>query len=72
VSYESPADGLRRLRELRSAEQLGLTPGTPPGSFRVALRDPRQTAAFVDAFCHGRRTGDCAEGVAMVIAHPRR
>jgi cell division protein FtsX len=72
VTYESPADALRRLRELRSAEQLRLTPGSPPGSFRVALRDPRQTAAFVDAFCHSRRTGDCAEGVAMVIAHPRR
>lgn len=72
VFYESPADALRRLRELRSAEQLRLTPGSPPGSFRVALRDPRQTAAFVDAFCHSRRTGDCAEGVAMVIAHPRR
>lgn len=72
VSYESPADALRRLRALRSAEQLRLTPGSPPGSFRVALRDPRQTAAFVDAFCHSRRTGDCAEGVAMVIAHPRR
>jgi len=72
VSYESPADALRRLRERRSAERLRLTPGSPPGSFRVALRDPRETAAFVDAFCHSRRTGDCVEGVAMVIAHPRR
>jgi cell division protein FtsX len=72
VSYESPADALRRLRERRSAERLRLTPGSPPGSFRVALRDPRETGPFVDAFCHRRRTGDCVEGVAMVIAHPRR
>lgn len=72
VSYESPADALRRLRERRSAERLRLTPGSPPGSFRVALRDPWETAAFMDAFCHSRRTGDCVEGVAMVIAHPRR
>jgi len=72
VAYESPADALRRLRERFSAERLRLTPGSPPGSFRVALRDPRAAGAFVDAFCRSRRTGDCAEGVAMVVAHPRR
>jgi cell division protein FtsX len=72
VSYESPGDALRGLRERFSAERLRLTPGSPPGSFRVALRDPRETVAFVDAFCRSRRTGDCAEGVAMVVAHPRR
>jgi len=72
VSYESPADALRGLRERFSAERLRLTPGSPPGSFRVALRDPGETGAFVDTFCRGRRTGDCAEGVAMVVAHPRR
>jgi cell division protein FtsX len=72
VSYESPEEAMRRLRERFSAERLRLTPGSPPASFRVALRDPRETAAFVDAFCRSRRTGDCAEGVAMVVAHPRR
>jgi DNA-directed RNA polymerase specialized sigma24 family protein len=36
VSYESPADALRGLRERFSAERLRLTPGSPPGSFRVA------------------------------------
>jgi cell division protein FtsX len=72
ASYESPADALRRLRERVPAEQLQRTPGLPPASFRVALRDPRQAAAFVDAFCHSRRTGDCFQGVAMVVAHPRR
>jgi len=72
MSYESPDDALRQLRERFSAERLRLTPGSPPASFRVALRDPRETGAFVDAFCRSRRTGDCAEGVAMVVAHPRR
>jgi cell division protein FtsX len=72
VAYESPADALRRLRERFSAERLRLTPGPPPASFRVALRDPRETAAFVAAFCRGRGTGDCADGVVMVVAHPRR
>jgi cell division protein FtsX len=72
VAYESSADALRRLRERFSAERLRLTPGSPPASFRVALRDPREATAFVDAFCRSRRTGDCAEGVAMVVAHPRR
>jgi hypothetical protein len=72
VSYESPEEAMRRLRERFSAERLRLTPGSPPASFRVALRDPREAAAFVDAFCRSRRTGDCAEGVAMVVAHPRR
>ena len=72
VAYESPDDALRRLRERFSAERLRRTPGSPPASFRVALRDPRETAAFVDAFCRSRRTGGCAEGVAMVVAHPRR
>jgi cell division protein FtsX len=72
ASYESPADALRRLRARYSAERLRRTPGSPPASFRVALRDPRQAAAFVDAFCRSRRTGDCFDGVAMVVEHPRR
>jgi cell division protein FtsX len=72
VAYESPDDALRRLRERFSAKRLRLTPGSPPASFHVALRDPREALAFVDAFCRSRRTGDCADGVAMVVAHPRR
>jgi cell division protein FtsX len=72
VSYETPEEAMRRLRERFPPERLRLTPGSPPASFRVALRDPRETAAFVDAFCRSRRTGDCADGVAMVVAHPRR
>jgi cell division protein FtsX len=71
VSYESPEAAMRRLRERFPPERLRLTPGSPPASFRVALRDPRETAAFVDAFCRSRHTGDCAEGVAVVVAHPR-
>jgi cell division protein FtsX len=72
VSYETPEEAMRRLRERFPPERLRLTPGSPPASFRVALRNPRETAAFVDAFCRSRRTGDCADGVAMVVAHPRR
>jgi hypothetical protein len=49
-----------------------MQPERPPASFRVALRDPRQVAAFLEAFCRSSRTGDCFEGVAMVAAHPRR
>jgi cell division protein FtsX len=71
VAYESPEEAMRRLRERFPAERLRLTPGPPPASFRVALRDPGEAAAFVEAFCSGRRTGDCADGVAMVVAHPR-
>jgi len=40
----------------------------------TAARDARvpDLEAVVDAFCRSRRTGDCAEGVAMVVAYPRR
>jgi DNA-directed RNA polymerase specialized sigma24 family protein len=74
-AYDLPEAWVRRVAlnlAGMAAKRLRLTPGSPPGSFRVALRDPRETAAFVDAFCHSRRTGDCVEGVAVVIAHPRR
>jgi cell division protein FtsX len=72
VTYEAPEEAMRRLRERLPPERLRLTPGPPPASFRVALRNPREAAAFVDGFCRSRRTGDCADGVAMVVAHPRR
>jgi hypothetical protein len=43
-----------------------------PDSLRVALRDPGQVAQFRQALCRSERTGDCADGVAVVYEHPRR
>ena len=74
VWYESRAEALARLPERirNGVGPLGQTPASAPASFRVALRDPRQVAAFLEGFCRSSRTGDCFEGVAMVAAHPRR
>jgi cell division protein FtsX len=71
VAYESGGQALERLpRDLRA--QVPEMGASMPASFRVALDDPGQVDGFLRALCHSARTGDCADGVAMVRRHPRR
>jgi len=71
VTYESSGEALERLpADLRA--QVPEMGASMPASFRVALDDPGQVDQFLRALCHSARTGDCADGVAMVQRHPRR
>jgi hypothetical protein len=52
-------------------------PGSPypdlgtPASLKVAIAETADAARFLPALCRTELTGDCADGVAMVIEHPR-
>jgi cell division protein FtsX len=74
VRYESQADAFRALpRKLRGDPNLPkLTPAEMPTSFRVALHDPTRLREFHRALCGSRRTGDCPDGIAGVLEHPRK
>jgi cell division protein FtsX len=75
VRYESQADAFRGLaKKLREDRPLmpELTPAMLPTSFRVALDEPHRVREFHRALCGSRRTGDCPDGIAGVLEHPRR
>ena len=78
VTWESPEEAYRRLPEkLRNDGQDPakvtplFTPGSVPGSFRVALDGPARVGEFHLALCGSRTTGDCAGGL-VILEHPRK
>jgi cell division protein FtsX len=71
VTYESDPQAFARLPADLRASKDAPVPDSLPSSLRVALKDPGQAKQFVLALCSSERTGDCAEGVAVVYKHPR-
>jgi hypothetical protein len=71
VVYEPPVPGSKRSAPRASAPVLGPYPDLGgPAALRVRLAARGDPDAFTDALCRTRRTGNCAAGVAVVIAHP--
>jgi hypothetical protein len=71
VVYEPPVQGSRPSVPRASTPVTGPYPDLGgPAALRVRLAPTGDADAFTGALCRTRRTGDCAAGVAVVIAHP--
>jgi hypothetical protein len=71
VVYEPPVPGSGPPAPRSSVPVLGPYPDLGgPAALRVRLTATGDADAFTGALCRTRRTGDCAAGVAVVIAHP--
>jgi hypothetical protein len=71
VVYEPPVPGSRRPAPRTSTPVTGPYPDLGgPAALRVRLTSTGDAAGFTAALCRTRRTGDCAAGVAVVVADP--